>query len=58
MVEQLPDEDWRDYVRQYGKGRSKRRFNYILKRRNVALWLGLGLGVSLGMLLLPWLLAQ
>jgi len=50
-----PHDDGYDWLESYGKGRLQRRLNYQLKRRGLALWLGIAMGIMAGFVILPWL---
>lgn len=49
-------EDYDDgyaWLDSYGKGRRRRQLAWLLKKRSLAIWLGIGAGISLGFILLP-----
>jgi hypothetical protein len=50
-----PHDDNYAWLENYGKGRLGRRLNYQLRRRGLAIWLGIAMGIMAGFVLLPWL---
>lgn len=51
-----PHDDSYEWLQNYGRGRVRRRLNYQLKRRGLAVWLGIAIGVMAGFTLLPLLM--
>jgi hypothetical protein len=47
-------DDGYQWLDNYGRGRLRRRLNWLLKKRQIAWWIGLGFGISLGFILLPY----
>ncbi len=50
-----PHDDGYLWLDSYGRGRTRRRLNNVLRRGNVAWITGIGTGLTVGFILLSWL---